>query len=136
MKKGILILPFFLLIFSAGFAQTPNPENDKHYTIGELASMGKLELTTIYIQEVQKLTLLVPYVPFNQKGEAVSLARMGVPNTKDNNDAVKLLDASGGSHNERISEALTNVIPYSDTKDIVRAILFLQDVIERIEAGI
>lgn len=135
MKKVLFIFAIFALVGQVSKAQG-DPNGAKHYTIGDLAQLGKLELANIYIQEVQKLTLLLPYVPFNQKGEAVSLAKMGVPNTKDNNDAVKLLDASGGSHNERLAEALLNVTPYADTKDIVRGILFLQDMIERIEAGI
>lgn len=136
MKKIALILPLLFLSFQAIHAQGTPGVNDKHHTIGELATMGKLDLSNIYVEQVQKLTLLLPYVPFNQKGEAVSLAKMGVPSTKDNNDAVKLLDASGGSHNERLAEGLNNVVPYADTKDIIRAILFLQDMIERIEAGI
>lgn len=130
-----LILLFSLAVPS--FAQFDgNGENGNHYTIGELSKLGKLELTEIYISEIQKLNLLMPYIPFNQKGEAVSLANMGIPSTKDNNGSVKDLDESGGKHNITQKETLSNIVPYADKEDIIKSILFLQDVIERIEHGI
>ncbi len=133
---------FFFLLLLTGLsftAQAQVPGGGKgggHYTVGELDKLGKLELTRIYVDQVNKLTLLLPYVPFNQKGDAVSLSDMGIPSTKDNNGAIKSLDNSGGSHNETMDETLNNIIPYADKADIIKSILFLQNFIEKIEAGI
>lgn len=113
----------------------PGGKSD-HFTLGELDGKGKLELASIYISQVNKLNLLLPYVPFNQKGDAISLSGMGIPNTKDNNGAVKDLDGSGGNYNEVLNDQLSNIIPYADKADIIKSILFLQNVIEKIEAGI
>lgn len=138
MKKTLFILSILFglsLTASAQFDEGGDGNGD-HYTIGELTKLGKLELTNIYIEEIQKLNLLLPYIPFNQKGEAVSLANMGIPSTKDNNGAIKNLDESGGDHNSTQKETLSNIIPYADKEDIVKSILFLQDIIERVENGI
>lgn len=138
MKKTLVLFTLvlaFVLPSHAQFDEGAAGTGD-HFTIGELAKLGKLELTQIYIDEIQKLNLLLPYIPFNQKGEAVSLANMGIPSTKDNNGAVKDLDESSGGHNEAQKETLSNIIPYADKEDIIKSILFLQDTIERIENGI
>ena len=137
MKK--FLISFFILfaiVCSANAQFDENGGNGNHYTIGELSKLGKLELTEIYVAEIQKLNLLMPYIPFNQKGEAVSLANMGIPSTKDNNGSIKDLDESGGKHNLVQKETLSNIIPYADKEDIIKSILFLQDIIERIEHGI
>lgn len=107
-----------------------------HFTIGILDQMGKLELARIYVAQCSKLNMLLPYIPFNQKGDAVSLSGMGIPDTKDNNDYIKRLDTSSGSHNESLDNTLNVIIPYADKEDIIKAILFLQGVVERIEAGL
>ena len=135
MKKLAILIPFFLVL-AIGMNAQPGLQTKQHYTVGDLDKLGKLELANIYIGQVQKLTLLIPYVPFNQKGETVSLSGMGIPSTKDNNGYIKALDASGSSHNETLDETLNNILPYSDKADIIRAILFIQDVVERIENGV
>jgi hypothetical protein len=75
-------------------------------------------------------------VPFNQKGEAVSLSNMGIPNTKDNNEDIKRLDTSGGGHNEALDLTLTNILPYADKENIIEGILFLQKMVQHIESGL
>lgn len=130
----------FLLMILTGLGLSANAQtggvNVEHYTLGDLDKLGKLELSAIYIAQVNKLNLLLPYVPFNQKGDAISLSGMGIPSTKDNNGAIKDLDGSGGSYNEVLDEKLSNIIPYADKEDIIKSILFLQNVIEKIEGGI
>lgn len=134
MKKAFLsLLTLFLIGLTPLMAQTGEGKN---YTVGELETLGKLELTKIYIGYVQKLNLLLPYVPFNQKGEAVSLSNMGIPNTKDNNEDIKRLDSSSGSHNEALNLTLTNILPYADKENIIEGILFLQKMVQHIEAGL
>ncbi|HHG83183.1 MAG TPA: hypothetical protein ENJ82_00410 [Bacteroidetes bacterium] len=133
MKKA-----FFLIAIVLGLGLNAAAQNDTspHHTLGSLDQYGKLELTAIYVDMVHKINMLIPYVPFNQKGDAVSLAGMGIPSSKDNNGFIKKLDASGGSHNEALDETLRNIIPYADKEDIIKSILFLQNVVEKIEAGI
>ncbi|MEM7039635.1 MAG: hypothetical protein AAF570_21860 [Bacteroidota bacterium] len=135
MKKVFFLLALLIgLSMNQGFAQDAG--SSEHYTIGDLDKLGKLDLTKLYVDQVHKISMLLPYVPFNQKGDAVSLAGMGIPSTKDNNGFIKKLDASGGSHNEALDETLNNIIPYADKADIIKSILFLQTMIEKIETGI
>lgn len=134
MKKFLVVVVLFLGIQGVVFGQ--NGGESTHYTLGQLDAKNKLELAKIYVDQVHKLNLLLPYIPFNQKGDAVSLAGMGIPNTKDNNEMIKNLDTSSGTHNESLDVELTKLIPYSDKSDIIKAILFIQDVIERVENGL
>ncbi len=134
MKKFLILIPVLFFFFQVR-AQEGTLEGS-HYTYGDLDKLGKLDLTDIYIQQVQKLNLLMPYVPFNQKGEAVSLTNMGIPNTKENNQVIKKLDGSGGTHNEAVDESLASIIPYADKEEVIKAILFVQSTIERLEAGL
>lgn len=134
-KKALFTLTILLGLSFAAQAQGDG-NTGNHFTIGQLSEMGKLDLTSIYVTQVHKLNTLLPYVPFNQKGDAVSLSNMGIPNSKDNNGHIKKLDTSGGTHNEVLDETLNNIVPYADKEDIIKSILFLQQVIEKIEAGI
>ncbi len=136
MRKIFFVIAFVIGTLSIGYAQVPGGVANEHYTIGELDKLGKLELSRLYVAQVNKLNLLLPYVPFNQKGDAVSLAGMGIPNTKDNNGAIKDMDGTVGNHNSVMDETLNNLIPYADKLDIIKSILFLQNVIEKIESGI
>jgi hypothetical protein len=137
MKKVFLMMALFLGVSMGVTAQNDNNfTTDAHHTFGSLDQLGKLELTKIYVDLVHKINMLLPYVPFNQKGDAISLSGMGIPSTKDNNGFIKKLDSSGGSHNEALDETLNNIIPYADKADIIKSILFLQGVIEKIETGI
>ena len=140
MKKLLLLLPALLLFSLYSFGQPPKAvsfdSNNSHYTLGQLDELGKLELTTIYVEMVQKLNLLLPYTAFNQKGEASALSSMGIPNTKDNNGAIKQLDASGVSNNVVISETMASILPYADKENIVKGILFIQGVLENLERGL
>ena len=136
MRKIFLAVLLVLGTLSLGYSQVPGGAASEHYTIGDLDKLGKLELSRIYVAQVNKLNLLLPYVPFNQKGDAVSLAGMGIPNTKDNNGAIKDMDGIIGGHNQVMDETLNNLIPYADKIDIIKSIMFLQNVIEKIESGI
>ena len=136
MRKIILAVLLIVGSVSLGYSQLPTAAANEHYTIGELDKLGKLELSRIYVAQVNKLNLLLPYVPFNQKGDAVSLAGMGIPNTKDNNGSIKDMDQIVGAHNTVMDETLNNLIPYADKIDIIKSIMFLQNVIEKIESGI
>ena len=138
MKKLFFIFSAIFLLGTVSFAQNAGDggEPDGVYTYGDLDQLGNLELTSIYIKQIAKLNRLLPYAPFNQKGEAVSLTNMGIPNTKDNNTSVKKLDNSGGTHNEVLKETLDSIVPYADKEDIISAILFVQGVTQRLESGI
>jgi hypothetical protein len=135
MKLFLATLALVIGLGTAAMAQ-PGDGPTTHFTIGVLDQMGKLELTRIYVTQCSKLSMLLPYIPFNQKGDAVSLSGMGIPDTKDNNGFIKKLDTSSGSHNETLDETLNIIVPYADKDDIIKAILFLQSVVERIETGL
>ena len=137
MKQASLLFLFGLFALSTLSAQTSGAAAPEvRYQYGDLDKLGKLELTVIYVQQIQKLNQLLPYCAFNQKGEATSLANMGVPGSKDNNGAVKKLDSSIATHNEILLQTMSDIIPYSDKEEIIKAILFLQGIAERIAAGL
>jgi hypothetical protein len=130
---GTIIL--FCCLSGSVFTQL-NEGPTTHFTIGVLDQMGKIELTGIYLSQCSKLSMLLPYIPFNQNGDAVSLSTMGIPDTNDNNGFVKKLDSSSGSYHETLESTLSVILPYAEKLDIINSILFLQDIIERIETGL
>ena len=141
MKQIFIFLLSGFFAFSGVSAQTsgaaaPGSPANARYVYGDLDKLGKLDLTVIYVQQIQKLNQLLPYCAFNQKGEATSLANMGVPGSKDNNGTVKKLDASIANHNEILLQTMSDIIPYSDKEEIIKAILFIQGIAERLEAGL
>ena len=101
-----------------------------------LEKLNKLDLTQIYIDQVSKLNMIIPYAAFNQKGEAISLSQMGVPSTKDINTGVSKVEKAIADGNEAMKEQLSIVIPYADKMEIINAILFVQSVIQKMEVGL
>ena len=59
MKKILLTILLGIGLSTAAFAQ-PEPVPASHFTIGVLDQLGKLELTQIYSDMVNKLNMLLP----------------------------------------------------------------------------
>lgn len=90
------------------------------YTTDSLETMPKMVLTKIYLDKVQQLNTKLPYVSFG--------AVLDMPMTKYTNSKRKKVNDKCRSYNETIKNELYEIIPYSDKKDIIKGILFLQEV--------
>lgn len=143
MKNIYLII----LLFVAGvsYAQKPSaaatmtyvsPEAKvkKFHTREELEKMGKLDLTTLYMERVAVCTELLPYIALHTKPGA-TLREMGIPETKPNLEHLDKEVKNKANYLSAVKTTLDDIIPYADTKNIVWAILFFEDMIRVIDQG-
>lgn len=140
MKSKIILLSFSLfLITGIGFAQKKGKEpksiiSDK-VTIGkyhnkeELERLQKGELIMLYEERNQVLTSTLPYIAFATK-PGVTMNALGIP---DNNDNTKALDDQFENTDDYLENTLEfqrKFLPYGDTKNLIAAILFYEEIMK------
>ncbi|MCS7073160.1 MAG: hypothetical protein NZ108_01695 [Bacteroidia bacterium] len=129
---------FLALLFSVQFlfAQDAPVMNTNaataNYLVGDLEKLDKLELTKIYISKVNRLMTIVPYIPF-AKLEPKSPSDIKIPSNNANEACMRKLENSLKDHNQQLDASLSSLTPYADKKNIIESILFLQQVINKIE---
>jgi hypothetical protein len=106
----------------------------KVHTKEELEAMGKIELTKIYMERISVVTELVPYLALHTKPGA-SLQDMGIPETEDNKEHLVKEVKNKEVYLTSVKTTLDDIIPYADKQNIIWAILFYQEMIQRIDAG-
>lgn len=105
----------------------------KYHNEVELDKLGKLELTNLYIERVKILTEVVPYLALNKKPAGADLDALGIPETKSNVADLEREVKSKDSYLSNIGHTLHDVVPYADKKNIIWAILFMEDTIHKAE---
>jgi len=116
MKKLLLIL---MLATGVCSAQTQ--------TDSSLSTMTKMQLTKLYLSEIEKLAFSAPYTPFTIGVADTLRGDLDIPISKSIvKKRNKILEMSK-AYGELMEEQLYELVPYSDKKDIIRAILFLQE---------
>lgn len=146
MKVKIILFSFgFLLISSISFAQKnsePKRKKDdpksiisegvsikKYYNKEELERMQKGQLLVLYIERIDILIRTLPYIAFATK-PGVTMSTLGIPN---NNDNRKILDdqfEATGDFIEANNEFQKTILPYSDTGNLIAAILFYEEIMK------
>ncbi len=129
----------FFIVFAGVFAQDDNTENGGeqnsatiNYAIGDLEKMNKLELTQIYIAKLKRLNNIIVYLPF-AKLEPQTPNDLKIPATTYNEKAMNNLQKSLTSYNSVVEGSLTTINPYADKRYIIESIIFVQDIINKIE---
>jgi hypothetical protein len=123
MKKTLLMLT--LLGSSYAYSQ------DSLYTKEQLKSTGKLSLTTIYLNEVNQVVNLMPsaiFSDYNMKND--------VPNNKYVNSRREKVAKEMEQFNEVYMEKYRDIVPYADKEELIKGILYLQDVIAKLKGGV
>lgn len=140
--KSITILFFTLFITAVSFAQTKNnilfdqrTLIKKFHTIDQLEGLKKGELVKLYIERVNEVITVLPYIALSNEAN-VSLSDIGI---KENSDNLKLLK----KHHETTTEAfestsnlITEFVPYADTEKIIWSILYYEEMIKKIRIGV
>lgn len=121
----------FLAVVS--HAQDMTKAQDAHYTLGDLEVLDKIELTKIYIAKLNKLSRISPYIPFGEL-EPKTPKELRIPATSINEKAMESYDKTIAAYNQDSDAALSNLIPYADKKDIMDSIMFLQEMIDKIQS--
>lgn len=133
--KLILLCVGLLLSAGVGFAQGKKDAKSivsegvaikKYHNKQDLERMNKGELLTLYVERIESLVKLLPYIAFATK-PGVTMTTLGIPNDNDNR---KILDDQFDATDkflETNAEFQGRILPYSDTNNLVAAILFYEE---------
>lgn len=139
MKSKIIFLSFlFLTTINLVSAQDKNTTKSiistsatikKYHNLKELQDMKKGELLDLYTERITVLVKTLPYIALATK-PGVTLNDLGIP---DNNDNKKSLIEQEKSTTDFLSvtvEFQRRMMPYSDTKNLIAAILFYENTLK------
>lgn len=142
MKKNwffILALTFVGLFAQAQTANDVTPSQNSlrmHYDTTFLNSKSKLELTKIYLEQVQIINNILPYAAFPIKGQVMGINQIDIPSSKYTGDKRERVSNKVNVYNETMNKNLQEIIPYSDKNEIIKGIMFIQDMIQKIDLGL
>lgn len=136
MKIRILLVTFSLfMVTGISFAQKKKEAKSiisekvaikKYHTKEDLDRMQKGQLLDLYVERIESLVKLLPYIAFATK-PGVTMTTLGIPNDKDNRSALDDQFDATSSFLETNNEFQRRILPYSDTKNLVAAILFYEE---------
>jgi len=88
-----------------------------------LMSKGKLSLTEIYIAQISQIVMMLPPSAFNSQN-----MDQDVPNNKFVKARKHKVYLATLDYNENLVKQYRDIIPYTDKKELVEQILYLQEV--------
>jgi hypothetical protein len=139
MKLKIILLGFSLLMFAnIGFSQNKKDPKSiiiegvsikKYHNIEDLERMQKGELLVLYIERIESLIKILPYIAFATK-PGVTMSTLGIPNDKDNRKVLDDQHEATDDYLEKTIEFQKIILPYSDTNKLISAILFYEEALK------
>jgi hypothetical protein len=117
MKK--LLIAVALLTSSVCMAQ-------QTYGEVELSRLSKMKLTNIYLDKLNELAFKAPYSTFSFGSVQDSSSVLDLPTSKYTTRKRDAIQEMSEEYGKVMRERLYELVPYSDKKDIIRGILFLQ----------
>jgi len=142
--KSIYIGILSIFLFTAGevVAQKGNQPKiiinirgiSKYHDLKELQGMTKGLLIPLYKERVKILFNIFPYIGVTPK-PGVTFQDLGIPASKEN---ITALDDEITNRTEFLSnndKFLDAILPYSDTSNIINAILFYEEVLKTLSSS-
>ena len=136
--KSTLFCAIFFLMISMGFAQKKNESQSiisgkvnisKYHSREDLKKMKKGELLDLYIERIEVIVNILPNIAFATK-PGVTMESLGIPETKENKKALEDNIEASTSYFDSTIEFQKTILPYSDTSDLIAAILFYEDTLK------
>ena len=135
--KIIFLSLGFLLMANIGFAQKSKAPTSiirkvaikKYHNKEELENMQKGLLLGLYMERIESLVKTLPYIAFATK-PGVTMSSLGIPVDSDN---TKALDNQFEATDEYLlitNKFQNKILPYSDTNDLIAAILFYEEIMK------
>ena len=87
--------------------------------------MSKMQLTKIYLEQVQQLATALPYASFTMSD---TTGVIDMPKSKYLNAKQKNVSEVFIKYNKTVNENLFEIIPYADKAQIIQAIQFLENI--------
>jgi len=141
MNMKIILFGLSLFFVSAiGFSQkkkedksiiSENVSISKYHNKGDLEHMQKGQLLTLYIERIEVLVKILPYIAFTTK-PGVTMTDLGIPDNKDNKKALEDQFDAINDFLKTSVEFQKQMLPYSDTKNLIAAILFYEETLKSI----
>ena len=92
----------------------------------ELSRLSKMKLTNIYLDKLNELAFKAPYSTFSFGSVQDSSSVLDLPTSKYTTRKRDAIQEMSEEYSKVMRERLYELVPYSDKKDIIRGILFLQ----------
>lgn len=106
----------------------------KFHDLKELQDMTKGQLIPLYKERVKILYNIFPYIGVTPK-PGVSFADLGIPPSKENSAALDQEIINRSQFIENNEKFLDAILPYSDTSNIINAILFYEEVLKMVSSS-
>lgn len=139
MKTKIILFGFcFFLSLGALQAQKKKkpksiiPDNvsiKKYHSKSELEALAKGALLGLYVERIESLVKLLPYIAFATK-PGVTMTSLGIPNDGDNRKALDEQFDATDKFLENTAEFHERILPYSDTNNLIAAIIFYEETLK------
>ena len=136
--KFTLFIAIFFLMMSMSFAQKKNVSQSiisgkvnisKYHSRQELQEKPKGDLLILYIERIEVIVNILPNIAFATK-PGVTMASLGIPDTKDNKKALEENIEASTTYFDSTIEFQKKILPYSDTNDLIAAILFYESTLK------
>lgn len=144
--KPALFTILFIIMISFSFAQTATVTKTKkkkapitmisgkvfikkYHSYEELNEMPKGELLTLYSERIKVIVNILPNIAFATKPD-VTMASLGIPETKENKKALEANREASVEFFDSTIEFQKKILPYSDTRDLIAAILFYEETLK------
>ena len=136
--KFTFIIAIFFLMTTIGFAQKKKGPVSiisgkvniaKYHNYEQLNKMSKGDLLVLYIERIEVIVNILPNIAFATK-PGVSMESLGIPVTKENKKALENSHDASVNYFESTVEYQKTILPYSDTRDLISAILFYEETLK------
>ncbi|MBU2929347.1 hypothetical protein [Winogradskyella psychrotolerans] len=136
--KSTLFCALFFLMISMSFAQKKEESQSiisgkvnisAYHSREDLKKMKKGELLVLYIERIEVIVNILPNIAFATK-PGVTMENLGIPDTKDNKKALEENIEASVSYFDSTIEFQKKILPYSDTTDLIAAILFYESTLK------
>ena len=101
----------------------------KYHNKEELERMQKGELLALYVERIESLIETLPYIAFATK-PGITMSTLGIPNESDNRKISEKKNEATKDFLEANTEFQKSILPYSDTNNLISAILFYEEIMK------
>lgn len=136
--KFTLFTAMFFIMISMSFAQKKGDSQSiisgkvnisKYHSRANLEKMSKGDLLVLYIERIEVIVNILPNIAFATK-PGVTMESLGIPETKDNKKALEENIEASDTYFDSTIEFQKKILPYSDTTDLIAAILFYESTLK------
>ena len=136
--KFALLTAMFFLMISMSYAQKKGESQSiisgkvnisKYHSRANLEKMTKGDLLVLYIERIEVIVNILPNIAFATK-PGITMSTLGIPNESENRKALENQFEATDNFLESNEEFQKRILPYSDTDNVVSAILYYEETLK------